>query len=332
MSQVPRRMRVVDAPTPGGPEALVVADHDVPSPAAGQLLIRVAAAGLNRADVLQRRGGYPAPPGAPAYPGLEVSGTVAAVGPGTSGYHEGEEVCALLQGGGYAEYCVAPVEQVLPVPAGVALVAAAALPEAYFTVWSNVYGYAGLKAGESLLVHGGTSGIGSTAIQLAKALGSPVYTTAGSAEKCAFCRELGATAAIDYKREDFVQEIKSATGGRGVDVILDMVAAEYTDRNLDALAYEGRLVMIATPRGPSSTIDIRKLMVKRLTLTGSTLRPRSVAFKGAVKALLLEQVWPLFAKGALKPVVDREYPLEEAGAAQAYMESSQHMGKILLRP
>jgi NADPH2:quinone reductase len=332
MTNAPRRMRIIDVPVPGGPEALVIAERDVPTAGQGEVLIRVAAAGVNRADILQRLGKYPSPQGAPPFPGLEVSGTIEAVGPGVGEFAPGAAVCALLAGGGYAEYCVAPVEQVLPVPTGVSLVAGAALPEAYFTVWSNVFGYVALKPGESLLVHGGSSGIGSTAIQLAKAFGSPVYATAGSPEKCEFCRSLGASAAFDYRREDFVQAVKAATAGRGVDVILDMVAADYVERNLDALCYEGRLVVIATPRGTKATLDVGKVMGKRLTLTGSTLRPRSVAFKGNIKKQLLERVWPLLAKGVLRPVVDREFPFAAAAAAHAYMESSAHMGKILLIP
>jgi NADPH:quinone reductase len=332
MTNAPRRMRIIDVPVPGGPEALVIAERDVPTAGQGEVLIRVAAAGVNRADILQRLGKYPSPQGAPPFPGLEVSGTIEAVGPGVGEFAPGAAVCALLAGGGYAEYCVAPVEQVLPVPTGVSLVAGAALPEAYFTVWSNVFGYGALKPGESLLVHGGSSGIGSTAIQLAKAFGSPVYATAGSPEKCEFCRSLGASAAFDYRREDFVQAVKAATAGRGVDVILDMVAADYVERNLDALCYEGRLVVIATPRGTKTTLDVGKVMGKRLTLTGSTLRPRSVAFKGNIKQQLLEHVWPLLAKGALRPVVDREFPFAAAAAAHAYMESSAHMGKLLLIP
>jgi putative PIG3 family NAD(P)H quinone oxidoreductase len=332
MTNAPRRMRIIDVPVPGGPEALVIAERDVPTAGQGEVLIRVAAAGVNRADILQRLGKYPSPQGAPPFPGLEVSGTVEAVGPGVGEFAPGAAVCALLAGGGYAEYCVAPVEQVLPVPTGVSLVAGAALPEAYFTVWSNVFGYVALKPGESLLVHGGSSGIGSTAIQLAKAFGSPVYATAGSPEKCEFCRSLGASAAFDYRREDFVQAVKAATAGRGVDVILDMVAADYVERNLDALCYEGRLVVIATPRGTKATLDVGKVMGKRLTLTGSTLRPRSVAFKGNIKKQLLERVWPLLARGVLRPVVDREFPFAAAAAAHAYMESSAHMGKILLIP
>jgi NADPH2:quinone reductase len=332
MTIAPRRMRIIDVPVPGGPAALVIAERDVPTAGQGEVLIKVAAAGVNRADILQRLGKYPSPQGAPPFPGLEVSGTVEAVGPGVGEFAPGAAVCALLAGGGYAEYCVAPVEQVLPLPAGVSLVAGAALPEAYFTVWSNVFGYVALKPGESLLVHGGSSGIGSTAIQLAKAFGSPVYATAGSPEKCEFCRSLGASAAFDYRREDFVPAVKAATAGRGVDVILDMVASDYVERNLDALCYEGRLVMIATPRGTKATLDVGKVMGKRLTLTGSTLRPRSVAFKGNIRKQLLERVWPLFAKGLLRPVVDREFPFAEAAAAHAYMESSAHMGKILLIP
>jgi NADPH2:quinone reductase len=303
----------------------------LPSLESGQVLIRVAAAGVNRADLLQRRGAYPAPPGAPSHPGLEVSGTVVAAAGDVEEFAAGDPVCALLQGGGYAEYCAAPAGQTLPVPKGVDLVAAAALPEALFTVWSNVFERGRLAPGETLLVHGGASGVGVAAIQLARALGHRVAATAGSAEKCRFCAKLGADPAIDYRTQDFVAVVREATAGRGVDVVLDMVAGEYVRRNLEALAPDGRLVVIATQGGANATLDMRVVMSRRLVVTGSTLRPRPVAYKAAIKAKLLERVWPLIEAGALRPVVDSVFPLEQAGAAQARMESGAHCGKILLR-
>jgi NADPH:quinone reductase len=327
---VPERMRVIDVPVPGGPEALVIAERPVPKPAASEILVKVAAAGINRADVLQRRGQYPAPPGAPSYPGLEAAGTVAAVGGDVVEFAAGDAVCVLLQGGGYAEYCVAPAAQALPVPGGLTLIEGASLPEAYFTVWSNVFGFARLAPGEVLLVHGGSSGIGTAAIQLARAMGATVYATAGSSDKCRFCESLGAARGIDYKSEDFVAVTRDATGKRGVDVILDMVGGDYLPRNIEALAPEGRLVVIATQKGHNGTIDLARVMGKRITVTGSTLRPRPVAFKASVRARLLERVWPLFGTHALRPVVDRVFPFDAAPAAHAYMESSAHMGKIIL--
>jgi putative PIG3 family NAD(P)H quinone oxidoreductase len=323
-------MRIVDAPQAGGPEALLVRAHDLPSPPPDHVLIRVAAAGLNRADLLQRRGVYPSPPGAPAYPGLEVSGTVVALGAGVNAFALGDPVCALLQGGGYAEYCVAPVGQTLPIPPGVDLVDAAALPEALFTVWSNVYDYGGLAPGERLLVHGGASGIGVAAIQLAHALGNPVCATAGTEEKCRACAALGAAPAINYRSEDFVAAVRAATQGRGVDVVLDMVGGDYLQRDLEVLAAGGRVVVIATQHGTQAQVDLRLVMAKRLVVTGSMLRPQPVAFKAALKAKLLARVWPLYARGAIKPVIDRRFPLQEAAAAHAYMESGRHIGKILL--
>jgi len=315
---------------PGGPEVLVLATGPVPRPATGEVLIRVAAAGINRPDILQRTGNYPPPPGASPILGLEVSGTVAALGAEVPGWHEGDAVCALVAGGGYSEYCVAPAPQCLPVPKGVALVDAAGLPETFFTVWSNVFDRGRLAAGERFLVHGGSSGIGTTAIQLARAFGARVFATAGSPEKCAVCRDLGAERAIDYRQEDFVAVLKEATQGRGVDVILDMVGGPYVEKNLRSLALEGRLVQIAFLQGSKVTVDLAHLMVRRQTITGSTLRPRPVADKAAIARNLRDKVWPLIEAGKVRPVIDRTFPLAEAAAAHRLMESSRHIGKILL--
>lgn len=323
-------MQVMDVPQPGGPEALVLTERPVPQPGAGEVLIKVAAAGLNRADILQRRGFYPTPPGAPSYPGLEVAGTIAGVGASVTDFKVGDAVCALLQGGGYAQYCTVDAGQVLPIPGSLDMIEAASLPEAMFTVWSNVFGFGRLQPGETLLVHGGSSGIGVAAIQLATALGHTVFTTAGSAEKCRFCASLGARRAIDYKTEDFVAEIAKATDGRGVDVVFDMVGGSYVPRNLQVLATEGRLVMIATQGGVKGEIDVLRIMLQRLVITGSTLRPRSVEFKRAIRDQLLQKVWPLIAAGRVRPIVDSVFALAEAGQAHARMESSEHMGKIIL--
>lgn len=323
-------MRVIDVPQPGGPDALVVAQRPTPTPQASEVLIQVAAAGINRADVLQRKGGYPPPPGAPTYPGLEVAGVVAAAGSAVREFKVGDKVCALLQGGGYAEYCTADEGQVLPVPGSLSMIEAASLPEAYFTVWSNVFGFGRLQPGETLLVHGGSSGIGVAAIQLAKALGHTVFTTAGSDEKCRFCEQLGARRAINYKTEDFAAVIGEATGKQGVNVVLDMVGGSYLSKNLSCLAVEGRLVMIATQGGTKGELDLLRIMQRRLVVTGSTLRSRDVTFKRSIKERLLNVVWPLLARGDIKPIVDRVYPLERASEAHAYMESSAHRGKIVL--
>jgi NADPH2:quinone reductase len=324
------RMKVIEVPQPGGPEALVIGERPVPQPAAGEVLIEVAAAGLNRADILQRRGFYPSPPGAPPYPGLEVAGTIAAVGANVTEFKVGDAVCALLQGGGYAEFCSVDAGQVLPIPGALDSIHAASLPEAMFTVWSNVFGFGRLQPGETLLVHGGTSGIGVAAIQLAVALGHTVFATAGSAEKCRFCESLGAKRAIDYKSEDFVAEIGKATDGRGVDVVLDMVGGSYVPRNLQVLATEGRLVMIATQGGAKGEIDVLRIMQQRLVVTGSTLRPRPAAFKRAIRDQLLAKVWPLIAAGRIRPIVDSVFALAQAPQAHARMESSEHIGKIIL--
>jgi NADPH2:quinone reductase len=329
MNHVPQRMRVIDVQNPGDPDALCLVERPTPRPGPGEVLIKVAAAGLNRADLLQRRGRYPPPPGTPNWPGLEVAGTVAAVAPDVTEFRVGETVCALLAGGGYAEYCVVPPGQVLPLPPGVDLTAAASLPEAYFTVWSNVFDLGRLHAGQVLLVHGGGSGIGVAAIQLARARGARVYATAGSDERCRFCESLGAERGINHRREDFVAVLRQAGGG--ADVVLDIVGGDYLPRNLEALAGGGRIVVIATQGGTTAQLDLLKLMLKRAMVTGTTLRPMPVAFKAAIKAALLREVWPLFGDGRLRPVVDRVFPLEQAAAAHAYMESGAHRGKIVLQ-
>lgn len=324
-------MRVIDVPQPGGPAALVLSERPLPSPAADQVLIKVAAAGLNRADVMQRQGKYPPPPEAPPYPGLEVSGTVALAGDAVKSFRVGDQVCALLQGGGYAEYCVVAEGQVLPIPQGVSLIDAAALPEAYFTVWNNVFQLGSLQRGEKLLVHGGSSGIGTTAIQLAAAFGNEVFVTAGSQDKCRFCESLGAKKAINYKEQDFVAEIMQVTNKAGVNVVLDMIAGDYVQKNLDVLAPRGRVVIIATQGGRSAQIDFVAVMARRSTITGSMLRPQSVAFKAQIKDQLLTHVWPLFESGKLRPIIDCVLPFTAAPEAHARMESSEHIGKILLR-
>jgi NADPH:quinone reductase len=325
-----KRMKVVDVPQPGGPEALVLAERPVPEPGRGEVLIKVAAAGLNRADTLQRRGFYPSPAGAPSYPGLEVSGTIDALGDGVSEFKVGDAVCALLAGGGYAEYCRVDAGQVLPIPGSLDMIEAACLPEAMFTVWSNVFVFGHLQPGETLLVHGGSSGIGVAAIQLAAVLGHTVFTTAGSDDKCRFCESLGARRAIDYKTEDFVAEIAKETGGRGVNVVLDMVGGSYVARNLQVLATEGRLVMIATQGGAKGEIDVLRIMQQRLVITGSTLRPRSAEFKRSIRDQLLQRVWPLLTQGRIRPVVDSVFALADAGKAHARMEGGEHKGKIIL--
>jgi len=335
MNDRPRTMRVVEIAGPGGPEVLRPAERPVPAPAAGEVLIRVAAAGVNRPDVLQRMGEYPPPPGASDLPGLEVAGTIVEAAPDAARadgrpLREGDEVCALVAGGGYAEQVAVPGPQCLPVPRGLDLTAAAALPETFFTVWTNLMDGGRLAAGETLLVHGGTSGIGTTAIQIARALGARVLATAGSREKAEACVRLGAARAIDYRREDFVAAVREATGGLGADVILDIVGGEYAARNLDALARGGRLVVIGLLGGAKATINLGKLMQKRAVLTGSTLRPRSVEEKGRIAAALLERVWPLVERGDVRPIVHATFPLARAADAHRLMESSAHVGKIVL--
>lgn len=323
-------MKIVDVAAPGGPDQLVIVERPKPEAGADEVLIQVVAAGLNRADILQRRGAYPAPKGAPSNPGLEVSGTVVAVGTNVTEFKVGDAVCALLQGGGYSQFCSVHVGQVLPVPKGVDLIGAAALPETFFTVWSNVFEFGRLRAGETLLVHGGSSGIGVTAIQLASALGHTVFATAGSSQKCRFCESLGARRAIDYKTQDFVAEVLAATEQRGVDVILDIVGGKYLAGNLQALAVEGRLVMIASQGGTKGEVDVLRVMQRRLTITGSTLRAREVEFKQRIKAQLLKNVWPLIEQGKVKPIVDSVFDASDVAKAHQRMESSEHMGKILL--
>jgi len=314
---------------PGGPEVLRETTRPLPKVATGEVLIKVAAAGINRPDTLQRKGGYPPPPGASDLPGLEVAGTIVALGNDVSEWKIGDSVCALVSGGGYAEYCVAPAIQCLPVPRGLSMTEAASLPETFFTVWSNVFDRAKLAPGESFLVQGGSSGIGVTAIQMAHALGHQVFATAGNQEKCTACEKLGAHA-INYKTQDFVAVIKEATQGRGVDVILDMVGGDYVQRELNTLADDGRLVFINTMAGREATIDFRSMMQRRLTITGSTLRPRPVAFKGAIAKALREKIWPIIEAGQIKPVIYQTFPLPDASAAHALMESSRHIGKIVL--
>jgi NADPH2:quinone reductase len=330
MSMLPETMTVVAIQGKGGPEALVAETRAVPKPEHGQVLIKVAAAGVNRPDVLQRKGLYPAPKGHSELPGLEVAGTVAAVGEGATRFAAGAPVMALLNGGGYAEYAIAEEGSVLAVPDGLSMVEAAAIPETFFTVWHNVFERGALKPGEWLLVHGGTSGIGVTAIQLAAALGANVIATAGSVQKCAACLSLGAKRAVDYTAEDFGEAVKAETAGRGVDVILDMVGGDYVDRNIRALADDGRLVNIGYQSGSKVTVDMMRVMLKRLTLTGSTLRIRPSAVKAAIARAVETKALPLVAEGKVKVVVDGTYPLAGAGAAHARMETSQHIGKIVL--
>jgi NADPH2:quinone reductase len=327
---IPTSMMAIGVKTPGGPEVLTVERRDVPSPGPREVLIRVEAAGVNRPDVLQRKGHYAPPPGVSDIPGLEVAGRVVACGPSVTRWTVGDSICALVAGGGYAEYTVAPEEQCLPIPAGLRSIEAAALPETFFTVWTNVFERGRLAAGERLLVHGGSSGIGTTAIQLARQFDAVVYATAGSAEKCRACEALGAARAINYCEEDFVDVIRSATDGRGVDVVLDMVGGDYVARNLSVLAPDGRLVQIAFLKGSTTTIDLGDVMRRRLTITGSTLRPRTPAEKGAIAAALKERVWPLLASGTIRPVIHAVFPLEGAAAAHRLMESSTHIGKIVL--
>jgi putative PIG3 family NAD(P)H quinone oxidoreductase len=323
-------MLAIEISAPGGPEVLVPAERPMPSITAGEVLIKVAAAGVNRPDVAQRMGRYPPPPGASDIPGLEIAGTIQTVGSDVKNWRAGDHVCALVSGGGYAEYCAAPAPQCLPLPRGIDLVHAAAIPETTFTVWTNVFDRGRLKNGESILVHGGSSGIGTTAIQLAKARGARVFATAGTTEKCRACESIGADRAINYRDSDFVAAVRELTGGKGVDVILDMVGAEYLQRNLDALATEGRLVHIGQLGGAKAQINLTPVLRNRLTITGSTLRARSVSEKGAIAAAVHEQVWPLFESGAVRVLVHRTFPLSNAAEAHRVMESSTHIGKLVL--
>jgi NADPH2:quinone reductase len=309
---------------------LQAVQRSVPDLATGQVLIQVAAAGVNRPDIMQRKGLYPPPRGASDIPGLEVAGTIVAINGTNNSLHLGDPVCALVSGGGYAQYCVAEAALLLPIPHGFSMIEAAALPETFFTVWSNLFNRARLQAGETLLVHGGSSGIGTTAIQLAKAFGVTVIVTAGTQAKCLFCKDLGADLAIDYRRDDFVALVKEFTANRGVDVILDSIGGDYFMRNLHCLAVEGRLVQIALQKGVTTEVNLLPILLKRLTITGSTLRAREVSFKAAIAEQLKNQVWPLLANGTVKPVIDSTFPVAEAAQAQQLMESSQHLGKIIL--
>ncbi|MGG5810307.1 NAD(P)H-quinone oxidoreductase [Falsiroseomonas sp. CW058] len=331
MVALPAEMTLIDHGAGGGPEVLVPARGPLPVPRGDEVLIRTLAVGVNRPDVAQRSGSYPPPPGASPVIGLECAGEVVAVGAAAARFRVGDRVCALTNGGAYAEYCTAPEAQTLPWPDGYDAPRAAALPETYFTVWANLFGHGRLAPGESVLVHGGTSGIGVTAIQLAKAFGATVYATAGSAEKCAAILRFGADAAIDYKAQDFAAEVKGLTGGKGVDVVLDMVGAPYFARNLRCLKLDGRLVMIAFLGGHvAESADLRPIMVKRLTVTGSTMRPRSTAEKGAIAAALEAKVWPMLAAGKAGPHIHATFPLAQAAEAHRLMESSAHVGKIML--
>ena len=323
-------MRVVEISQPGGPEVLKLGDVPKPAPKPNEILVKVAAAGVNRPDVLQRMGLYAVPPGASPLPGLEIAGEVAEVGADVKNWKSGDKVCALANGGGYAEFCAVPAVQALPIPAKLSMAEAASLPETFFTVWSNVYDRGRLAPGESLLVQGGTSGIGVTAIQMAAALGNRVFATAGSDDKVAACVRLGAEKAFNYKTQDWVAEVRAATGGKGVNLILDMVGGDYVPKELKCLAEEGRLVFIAFLRGPKTEIPIVDVMSKRLTITGSTLRPRNAEFKGYVAKNLREQIWPLIESGRIKPQVYKTFGLEQAADAHRLMESSQHIGKIVL--
>ncbi|WP_342647205.1 NAD(P)H-quinone oxidoreductase [Mucilaginibacter sp. CSA2-8R] len=324
-------MKAIVITQSGGPEVLKLTDVQKPEPQPGEVLIKVAAAGVNRPDVAQRKGVYPPPPGAPQnIPGLEVAGVIEAVGSAVTLWKPGDRVCALVSGGGYAVYCVAPEGQCLPVPGQLSFTEAASLPETLFTVWSNVFDRGKLQPGESLLVHGGSSGIGVTAIQVAKALGNTVYVTAGSDDKCRFCEQLGAAKAVNYKQEKFVEVIKQITQGKGVNVILDMIGGDYTPGNIEVLAEDGRLVMINTMKGKDANVDLSVVMRKRLTLTGSTLRARDTAFKSAIAQALLKHVWPLIITGVIKPVIHQTFPAHDAEGAHRLMESSSHTGKIVL--
>ncbi|HEX5181638.1 MAG TPA: NAD(P)H-quinone oxidoreductase [Allosphingosinicella sp.] len=323
-------MIAIDPAGPGGPEVLQPVERPAPVPGAGEVLVRVAAAGVNRPDVMQRRGLYPPPPGAPSILGLEVAGEVAALGEGVDSWRIGDRVCALVAGGGYAEYCVAPAGQCLPAPAALSMVEAAALPETFFTVWTNLFQRGAARPSETVLVHGGTSGIGTTAILLGRIFGLTLIVTAGSSEKCARARDLGAAHAIDYRKEDFEARVKEITGGRGVDVVLDMIGGDYLPRNLACLAEEGRHVSIAVQRGGKAEVPIFDIMRRRLTLTGSTLRARPVDFKAAIAAELRRDVWPHLEAGETRPVIDSSFPLANAADAHRRMDSGEHVGKIVL--
>jgi len=327
---IPEQMDAIVVDEPGEADVMQLSTLDTPKPGAHEVLLKVAAAGINRPDVMQRKGMYPPPPGAPETLGLEVAGTVVALGDSVSTLSIGDEVCALVAGGGYAEYCIAVPELCLRIPRGMEMAAAAALPETFFTVWTNVFERAGLQAGETFLMHGGSSGIGTTAIQLAKQFGARVIVTAGSGEKCQACLDLGADAAINYRSEDFVERIAELTDKKGVDVILDIIGGDYLPRNLKSMAVEGRLVQIALQRGPKTEMNLLPIMLKRLTLTGSTLRPRSIEEKAKIAQALLAKVWPLLDSGKIKPLVHAQFSLAEAAEAHRMMEASNHIGKIVL--
>jgi NADPH2:quinone reductase len=330
MPPLPARMTVIAIKAPGGPEMLVPQEQPMPVPGRGEILVKVAAAGVNRPDVRQRQGTYPPPKGATEIPGLEIAGEVAALGPETSRFKIGDKVCALVVGGGYAEYCLAYEAHALPVPAALSMVEAAAIPETFFTCWQNMFMRADVKPGDWVLIHGGTSGIGTTAIMLAKAFGANVVVTAGSAGKCEAAKKLGADIAVNYKTEDFVARTKEATGGKGANLIVDIVGGEYVDRNYEAAADQGVIAQVSFSASPKATANFAKLMTKRLHHTGSTLRPRTVAEKAAIARGIEERVWPLIAAGKIRPVIDSTFPLREAAAAHARMETSQHIGKIVL--
>lgn len=326
----PETMLAIEISSPGGPDALHPVSRPMPVPQKGEVLIRVHAAGVNRPDVMQRRGLYPAPQGASDLPGLEVSGEIAALGEGAERWSIGDQVVALTPGGGYATHVCVPAGHALPLPKGFSFIEGAALPETFFTVWSNVFERGRLQKGESLLIHGGTSGIGTTAIQLAKAFGATVIVTAGSADKCAACEKLGADLAINYREADFVDAVHAFTDGKGVNLILDMVGGDYVERNYDAASEDGRIVQIATMNGAKSQVNFAKLMVKRLTHTGSTLRPRSVEFKAAIAQALEQNVWPLLESRKVSPLIDKVFPLRRASKAHEWLEAGNHIGKIIL--
>lgn len=329
---LPETMRFIDLPSHGGPEVMRLSQAPLPKPAKGEVLVKVEAAGVNRPDVAQRQGTYPPPKDASPILGLEIAGEVVALGEGVTEFKLGDKVCALANGGGYAQYCTVPAGQALPFPKGYDAVKAAALPETFFTVWANLFQMAGLTEGESVLIHGGTSGIGTTAIQLAKAFGAEVYATAGSAEKCEACVKLGAKRAINYREEDFAEVVKAETGGKGVDVVLDMIGAAYFEKNLSALAKDGCLSIIAFLGGAvAEKVNLTPIMVKRLTVTGSTMRPRTADEKRAIRDDLVAEVWPLIESGQLAPVINRVFTLDEVAEAHRLMESSSHIGKIVMR-
>ena len=327
----PETMNCIEIPEPGGPEALKTTTRPVPTPAPSEVLIRVEVAGINRPDCIQRQGNYAPPSGTTDIPGLEVSGEIVAVGVETKNWSVGDKVAALLAGGGYAEYAVAPFQQCLPIPDGLSMIEAAALPETFFTVWTNVLERGALKKGETLMIHGGSSGIGTTAIQIASQMGARVITTTGSADKCQACADLGAERTVNYREEDFVEAAREFGGGKGVDVILDMVGGDYIAKNIKSLAPDGRLVQIAFLQGSKADINFMSVMLKRLTLTGSTLRPQSIERKGEIAAALIENVWPLISSGKIKPVIYKTFALNQVAEGHALMESSQHIGKIMLK-